>query len=92
MRESPAIKTMSIVRRRGADVTFHDPFVNSISLDGTLIARTELTQRRVESADCVALLTPHKSYDLSWLADHAHLIFDARNAYADDHRTNVVKL
>jgi UDP-N-acetyl-D-glucosamine dehydrogenase len=92
MRESPSIKAMTILARRGAQVTFHDPFINSVSLNGTLLSRTELTQRCVETSDCVALLTSHRSYDLGWLADHAKLIFDARNAFDDDRRTNVVRL
>ena len=28
-------------------------------------------RRAVAAADCVAVLTPHKAYDLEWIADHA---------------------
>jgi hypothetical protein len=40
----------------------------------------------------VALLTPHSSYDLDWVADRATLVFDARNAFGPDRRHNVVRL
>lgn len=92
VRESPALKVINILKRRGASVTFHDPYVETIAVDAGLLSRTELTQRAVCNADCVALLTPHDSYDLDWVAQHATLVFDARNAYADEKRPNVVTL
>jgi nucleotide sugar dehydrogenase len=92
VRESPALKVMSLVKRRGADVVFHDPHIASVSLNGTLMTSVELTQREISSADCVALLTPHRAYDLDWIAEHAELVFDARNAFGSDRRPNVVRL
>lgn len=92
VRESPAVNVMSHLSRRGAKVSFHDPFVDHISVTGTVLDRMELTQRNVARADCVALLTPHRGYDLDWIARHANLIFDARNAYGPDRRTNVARL
>ena len=61
-------------------------------MKGHVLARTELSNRAVRSADCVALLTPHAAYDLTWLADNARLVFDARNAFGQDRRPNVVAL
>ncbi|MGH2572295.1 MAG: nucleotide sugar dehydrogenase [Actinomycetota bacterium] len=92
VRESPALKSMAHLYRRGAAVAFHDPYVESVTLNGSLTHRTELNRAAVSRADCVAILTPHPSYDLDWLADHADLIFDARNAYNGDRRPNVVRL
>jgi len=92
VRESPALTVMSVLHRRGARVSFHDPYVAAVSMDGTSLPRTELTRRAVIGADCVALLTPHRAYDLGWIAEHARLVFDARNAYAGDRRANVVRL
>ena len=40
----------------------------------------------------VALLTPHSAYDLDWIAEHAPLVFDARNAYGPASLPNVVRL
>ena len=92
VRESPSIRVIEHLRRRGAVVGFHDPFVESLSVNGVSMARTELTNRAIAAADCVAVLTPHSAYDLEWIADHARLVFDARDAYAAGHRTNVVPL
>jgi UDP-N-acetyl-D-glucosamine dehydrogenase len=91
VRESPALKVMAALSRRGATVEFHDPHVEYISLEGKLIERTELCDRAVEEADCVAILTPHRAYDLEWVAGRASLIFDAQHAYRQE-RPNVVSL
>jgi nucleotide sugar dehydrogenase len=92
VRESPALKVMELLRRRGADVVFHDPHASQIQLNGTVAKSIELTHREIAAADCVALLTPHRVYDLDWIAEHAVLVFDARNAFGADRRSNVVKL
>jgi UDP-N-acetyl-D-glucosamine dehydrogenase len=90
--ESPAIKVMAQLDRRGAEVSFSDPFVETVDVNGRGVVRTDLTQRLVSSADCVAVLTPHRGFDLEWVAEHAGLIFDARNAYGARRLSNVVSL
>lgn len=92
LRESPAVKVLQHLHRRGAHVEFHDPFVESIAVNGVSLGRSDLTQRALAGAQCVALLTPHQLYDLDWIAQHATLIFDARNAYTAQRRGNVVRL
>jgi nucleotide sugar dehydrogenase len=92
LRESPALRVMNGLYRAGATVTFHDPYVDSVQVNGHVLGRTELSNRAIRSADCVALLTPHAAYDLTWLADNAQLVFDARNAFGQDRRPNVVAL
>jgi UDP-N-acetyl-D-glucosamine dehydrogenase len=92
MRESPVLKVMTRLKRRGARVGFHDPYVDSLSLNGSMSQRTDLSLRAVAGADCVALLTPHSAYDLEWLGEHAPLIFDARNAYGSSRKSTVVPL
>jgi nucleotide sugar dehydrogenase len=92
VRESPSLSVMRQLQRRGARVRYHDPLVRDAELAERGIARVELTREAVEHADCVALLTPHSLYDLDWLGDHADLVFDARNAFGQDTRKNVVRL
>jgi UDP-N-acetyl-D-glucosamine dehydrogenase len=92
IRESPSLRVMSILQRRGVKLTFHDPFVEVVAVGGRRLARTELTPRAVAGADLVALLTPHSTYDLEWLARTAKLVFDARNAFGPHGYPNVVSL
>jgi UDP-N-acetyl-D-glucosamine dehydrogenase len=90
--ESPSLKVMEILERRGARVSFHDPFVAEVAVGGRARDRVDITHRAVSGADCVALLTPHRAYDLEWIAERAALVFDARNAFGPDRRPNVVRL
>jgi UDP-N-acetyl-D-glucosamine dehydrogenase len=92
IRESPAIRVLQMLEKRRARVAFHDPFVDAVTFNGTTLARTELTARAVAQADCVAVLTPHSAYDLEWIAKHACLVFDARNAFGPKRPSHVVRL
>jgi UDP-N-acetyl-D-glucosamine dehydrogenase len=92
IRESPSLRVMAHLHRRGARLRFHDPFIPSIALNGDVLERSELTHRAVSSADCVALLTPHATYDLEWIAEQAPLVFDARNAFGGRQPANVIRL
>jgi UDP-N-acetyl-D-glucosamine dehydrogenase len=92
LNESPALRTIHHLLREGAQVSFHDPYVSEVMVNGRVLHRTELTRRSVESADCVAVLTPHRVYDLEWIAEHAQLIFDARNAYRDYRNQKIQRL
>jgi UDP-N-acetyl-D-glucosamine dehydrogenase len=92
VRESPSLRVMSTLERRGVDLAFHDPFVDAVTVGGRRLQRTELTDQAVAGADLVALLTPHSQYDLDWLARTAAVVFDARNAYGPHDHANVVAL
>jgi nucleotide sugar dehydrogenase len=92
VRESPAIKVIEHLVRRGARVAFHDPFFAEVAVNGSRLARTDLTNQAVATADCVALLTPHETYHLEWIAEHAGLVFDARNGYEFDRHPNEIRL
>jgi UDP-N-acetyl-D-glucosamine dehydrogenase len=92
MREAPALNIIAELKRRGARVEYHDPYVPVITTNGATLTSVDLTQRALTRADCVALLTPHADFDLDWVAERAALIFDARNAYGDGRRPNVVRL
>jgi UDP-N-acetyl-D-glucosamine dehydrogenase len=91
-RESPSVVVINRLRKRGAKVSFHDPFVDEIAVGDTTMKRVELTKRVLAVSDCVALLTPHNAYDLDWIAEHSGLVFDARNAFGPARHANVVRL
>jgi nucleotide sugar dehydrogenase len=92
VRESPAVKVINQLHRRGALLAFHDPYIASIGMNGGTLHRTDLTNTAVARADLVAVLTPHSAYDLEWVADHARLVFDTRNAFDGGRRDNVIRL
>jgi UDP-N-acetyl-D-glucosamine dehydrogenase len=92
MRESPSLRVMSVLERRGVRLAFHDPYVETVTVNGRPLERTELTGEAVASSDLVALLTPHSAYDLEWLAATGAPVFDARNAFGPGRGANVTLL
>jgi UDP-N-acetyl-D-glucosamine dehydrogenase len=91
-RESPAVKVMTALHNRGARIAFHDPFIESVPLNGSTMTRSDMHQRSLSTADCVAILTPHSAYDLDWIATNSCAVFDARNAFGNTRYPNVVRL
>lgn len=84
MRESPAIDVMHELVEKGARVSYHDPFVPKISardwpakID---LASVPLDVNTLAAADCVVILTDHSAFDKHFIAAHARLIVDSRNA------------
>lgn len=82
---------MQVLYRKGADVRFHDVYVDEVPLNGGSITSVEL-EPSLDEADVVVLLTPHREYDLETIADRSAIVFDTRNAFGADRRPNVVRL
>jgi UDP-N-acetyl-D-glucosamine dehydrogenase len=84
MRESPAIDIIATLQRKGATVSFHDPYVTASILPdppgGTAVPSTALTPQALEEADCVVIVTDHRVFDYDLIRDHAKLVVDSRNA------------
>ncbi|MGH9833584.1 MAG: nucleotide sugar dehydrogenase [Blastocatellia bacterium] len=81
MRESPALGIIEKLQSFGADVQFHDPYVEEIHLEGNgnQMRGIELSDEAVRDADCVVIVTDHRKIDYAWLAERAKLIVDTRN-------------
>ena len=77
-RESPARPLARKLKARGADVRYHDPYVERWQVDGEDIGRADDLATAVQAADLVILLQPHSAYDLAALKDQARLLLDTR--------------
>jgi UDP-N-acetyl-D-glucosamine dehydrogenase len=80
IRESAAVEVLAKLARKGAQISYHDPFVAHVTEHGLDLHSVPLDASVVADVDCVALLTPHSRIDLDLLTTHASLVFDARNA------------
>ena len=92
VRESAPIHILEYLHAKGAEVRFHDPFIGRIDSGALSIDRVPLDDAAFEGVDCVALLTPHRDYDLDDVIARSPLLFDARNATAGRSAPNVVVL
>lgn len=79
IRESPAIRILERLQKAGADVRFHDPFVEQLDLKHGPLARADL-EAALGEVDLVVVITDHSHYDWAIVAQRAKLILDTRNA------------
>lgn len=93
MRESPALSIIDLLKSRGADLSYHDPFVPVVTFDHAYtigdaepIHNSELTDEIISGADCVIICTEHSQIDYHRVCELAPLIIDTRNALNADTR------
>jgi UDP-N-acetyl-D-glucosamine dehydrogenase len=79
-RESPALEIIKMLQDRGAEISYADPHVPSIAIDGTALKAVALTDQALAAADCVLILTDHPEFDYRRAAEIAPLVVDTRNA------------
>jgi len=82
VRESPALAIIEKLQQLGAEVSYADPFVPEVHLEGngSRIHAIELSQSAVAEADCIVIVTNHSVFDYQWLIENAKLVVDTRNA------------
>lgn len=82
LRESPALDVIGLLEKKGARLSYHDPYIPRIHHDGWEMESVLDLPSAVRAADCVVIVTNHKTYDYNWLLENANLIVDTRNALA----------
>jgi len=90
MRESPALDVILLLAKRGAKISYSDPHVPMLHLDGLTLEATP--QEAAADADCVVIITDHKAFDYNALVDRAQLIVDSRNALKGRQSSKIVRL
>jgi UDP-N-acetyl-D-glucosamine dehydrogenase len=89
IRESPALRIMQVLARRGGVLSYHDPYVPALTELG--LESTELDEA-VSDADAVVLVTAHPNIDHAQLAAEAPLFIDLRGVTRGIRTDNVVRL
>ena len=78
-RESPALEIIKILRQKGAEVFYHDPYVASIGKNGLRMQSIELSDAAIKGADCVVITTAHKCVNYDVIKNNNKAIIDTRN-------------
>jgi UDP-N-acetyl-D-glucosamine dehydrogenase len=96
VRESPALDVIALLKKKGASVAYHDPYIPEIhhEAEGWKMTRVEDVMSSVREADAVVIVTDHTKYDYAAILAGAQFIFDTRNALGAAARNDpkVVKL
>jgi UDP-N-acetyl-D-glucosamine dehydrogenase len=91
VRESPALDIILLLERRGARITYSDPFVPHLQLDGHQLTAQDAVTLSGE-ADCVVIITDHAGFDYAAVVECAKLVVDTRNALKNHPSPKVVRL
>ncbi len=80
-RESPAIRVIEELLKKGADVKYYDPWVKTFR-EGELKMSSEvtLTEQLLSEADIVFVTAAHTNVDYEFVQKHAKAVFDTKNA------------
>ena len=91
LRESPALDVIHLLNRRGARISYSDPFIPRLTVDGLDLA-AEPAEEAAARADCVVIVTDHAAFDYPALVARARLIVDTRNALKGCVSDHIVRL
>lgn len=80
VRESPALDIIHVLKQRGAVLTYSDPFVPHLRIDGLEMDSRDVTSACAE-ADCVVLITDHTSFDRDAILAASPIVVDTRNVF-----------
>ena len=97
VRESPALGIVDQLLHKGALVSYHDPFIAEMNLDGKgTLSSVELTDETLAAADCAVIVTDHSGVDYSRVVRLAPIIIDTRNVTRKlgmpEHEEKIIRL
>lgn len=79
-RESPALRVIEEFKKRGAVVSYFDPWVAKYKYKGEMHqGLPELSAEAIEAADIVVITTAHSNVDYEFVQAHAKAVFDTKN-------------
>jgi len=78
VRESPALDVIDLLRRKGAEVRYHDPLVAKVEFDSGPLHSLPL-EEGLGWTDCAVVITAHRSIDYRQVLAAVPLLVDTRN-------------
>jgi UDP-N-acetyl-D-glucosamine dehydrogenase len=99
-RNSPAERVIELLLKRGAKVTYHDPYVPRFHVGGNVFHRETvtllsqpLTEACLKESDCVIVVTGHHVIDYNFVVKTSPAVVDCCDATASiSNRKNVTRL
>ena len=91
MRESPALDVLELLHRRGAVLSYTDPYVPTL-VHGGIELTSVPEQHAAEGIDCAVICTNHSVFKYAEMPRRFPLIVDTRNALKGATDDNVFRL
>lgn len=92
VRESPALEILARLKRAGAQVSYHDPYVAQLEHEGEKWESKKMTASILRAQHLVVILTNHSVFNWGLVAREAKLIFDTRNSLKDFKQSHISRL
>jgi len=89
IRESPALKILTLLRALGAELRYHDPHVPSLP---EFDLESQPLEQALGEADLALIVTAHPSVDHDTIAEQARLVVDLRGVTRGTEADNVIRL
>jgi UDP-N-acetyl-D-glucosamine dehydrogenase len=84
VRESPALEIMKLLKEKGAELSYSDPFIPHMhkmrEYDFSYMSSVPLNEDSMRKADVVLITTDHTNVDYQAVVDQSRLVVDTRNA------------
>ncbi|CAM2879210.1 nucleotide sugar dehydrogenase [Paenibacillus sediminis] len=78
-RDSAAFLIIHELKQAGANVSYHDPYIPSITIDQETLNSVQLTDAVLAESDCLIVLTNHSALPAQQILEHTSLVFDTRH-------------
>lgn len=91
VRESPALDIMMLLERLGGKVSYSDPFVENVRLNGAILHSQDMLSS-VAASDCAVIVTDHSGIDYAEVVERATVIVDTRNALKGFRSPKIIRL
>jgi UDP-N-acetyl-D-glucosamine dehydrogenase len=92
LRESPSLTIIELLKQRGAQVEYNDPFFAFVGRGRKYdLNLTSTPLDRIPEFDCVVITTDHSQYDYLMIVEKARLVVDTRNATKGIEAANIVR-
>jgi UDP-N-acetyl-D-glucosamine dehydrogenase len=92
LRESPALDVAKLLERRGAIVSFSDPYVPRVNDHGLSLEGIAPEAAIATGYDCAVITTHHASFDYDRIANASPLVVDTRNALKGRKGSHIFRL
>ena len=79
VRESPALDIIYLLQQKGAQVVFHDPFVDVLISNDENLESVPLTADELQASDLTLVVTNHAKTDWDLVVQSSNLLIDTRN-------------
>ncbi len=89
LRESPALRIMEVLASRGAELSYHDPYVPSMP---EFRLESAPLEEAIAGADAVVLVTAHPDVDYSAVVSQSMLFVDLRGVTRGTETKNLIRL